>query len=65
MALFVDDELVMAPSLNATRYDGELMVPGIFTRDEPDEARRLATTLQTGALPIELSLSVAGACESS
>ncbi len=52
-AIFVDDELVSAPVIQAEITNGQAQITGNFT---PEEAKRLAQRLNEGALPVPITL---------
>ncbi len=52
-AIFVDNELVSAPVIQAEITNGQAQITGNFT---PDEAKALAGRLNEGALPVPITL---------
>jgi len=52
-AIFVDDELVSAPVIQAEITNGQAQITGNFT---PEEAKKLAARLNEGALPVPITL---------
>lgn len=53
VAIYVDNELVSAPTVQAEIVDGRAVISGNFT---PDEAKELAQRLNEGALPVPIEL---------
>ena len=53
IAVFLDDELLIAPVAQAWIRDGRSQITGNFTREE---ARTLAIQLESGSLPVPLEL---------
>jgi preprotein translocase subunit SecD len=53
IAVFLDDELLIAPVAEAWIRDGRSVITGNFTREE---ARTLAIQLESGSLPVPLEL---------
>jgi len=51
IGMFLDDELISSPGIKEREYHGKGFISGNFTWDE---ARRLATQLRSGALPVPL-----------
>ena len=54
-AIVVDDEVLSAPFIRATRFGGRAQLRGVggFT---PGEAQALVAAATSGAMPVELSL---------
>ncbi len=52
-AIFVDDELISAPTIQAEITNGEAQITGNFTAEE---AKSLASRLNEGALPVPITL---------
>mgnify|MGYP006269998481 FL=1 len=53
LAIFLDGELISAPTINEPITGGEATISGGF---DPDEARELAQNLNFGALPVPIEL---------
>jgi len=53
VAIFVDDELVSAPTVQSEITDGEAVISGSFTLEE---AKNLSQRLNEGALPVPITL---------
>jgi preprotein translocase subunit SecD len=53
LAIFLDGELISAPTINEAITGGTAIISGGFT---PDEARELAENLNFGALPVPIEL---------
>lgn len=49
LAIFLDDQLISAPTVNAVISDGKALISGAFTSSE---AKQLAIELNAGALPV-------------
>lgn len=54
LAIFLDNELISAPTVQTAITDGNAVITGKFT---VDEAKKLAIQLNAGALPVPLKLS--------
>lgn len=52
LAIFLDDELLSAPTVRSELTDGSASITGSYTRDE---ANKLADTINLGALPLKLT----------
>ncbi|MGG4221497.1 protein translocase subunit SecD [Paenibacillus jamilae] len=52
LAIFLDDELLSAPTVRSELTDGSASITGNYTRDE---ANKLADTINLGALPLKLT----------
>ncbi|MBE3648626.1 protein translocase subunit SecD [Paenibacillus polymyxa] len=52
LAIFLDDELLSAPTVRGELTDGSASITGSYTRDE---ANKLADTINLGALPLKLT----------
>ncbi|AZH30789.1 protein translocase subunit SecD [Paenibacillus sp. M-152] len=52
LAIFLDDELLSAPTVRGELTDGSASITGNYTRDE---ANKLADTINLGALPLKLT----------
>jgi hypothetical protein len=61
-AVVFDDEVLMAPVLNATSYGGQAQISGGSEGFTLDEAARLVTVLRFGSLPLEVREIAFGAC---
>lgn len=61
-AIVLDDDLVSAPFIGATRFGGRVQIAGDFT---PQEADALATVQRFGPLPLEIHEIAFGACQPS
>jgi preprotein translocase subunit SecD len=53
LAIYLDDELISAPTINTAILNGSGVITGDF---EYDEARELAIQLNAGALPVPVSI---------
>lgn len=53
IAIFLDNQLISAPTVQSAITNGEAIITGKFTADE---AKELATRLNSGALPVPISL---------
>jgi preprotein translocase subunit SecD len=53
LAIFLDDQIVSAPTINTPILDGNAVISGNF---KLDEAKQLATQLNAGALPIPIKV---------
>jgi protein-export membrane protein SecD len=53
VAIFLDGELISAPTVQTVIKDGRAVITGNFTLDE---AKQLATRLNSGALPVPIKL---------
>lgn len=53
VAIFLDGQLLSAPTVQAVIKDGKAVITGNFTLDE---AKQLATNLNSGALPVPIKL---------
>ena len=53
IAIFLDGQLISAPTVQTAITDGAAVISGNFT---PDDARALATRLNSGALPVPIHL---------
>lgn len=53
VAIFLDGEIISAPTVQSAITDGEAIISGNFTADE---AKNLATRLNSGALPVPIKL---------
>lgn len=53
IAIFLDNQVLSAPTVQSAITDGSAVITGNFT---PDEARALATRLNSGALPVPINL---------
>ena len=53
IAIFLDGEIISAPRVSAVITNGQAFIQGGFT---PEEAKELATRLNSGALPIPVTL---------
>lgn len=53
LAIFLDDELVSAPQIQTAILQGNAVISGSFTIEE---ARRLSTQLNAGALPVPIKV---------
>ncbi|KKU03000.1 MAG: Preprotein translocase subunit SecD [Candidatus Amesbacteria bacterium GW2011_GWB1_47_26] len=53
LAIFLDDRLVTAPTVQSVISDGRAVISGNFT---PDEAKKLVIQLNAGALPIPIHI---------
>jgi len=54
LAIFLDNEIISAPTVQTAITDGNAVITGKFT---VDEAKKLAIQLNAGALPVPLKLS--------
>ncbi|MCC3378913.1 protein translocase subunit SecD [Paenibacillus farraposensis] len=52
LAIFLDDELLSAPTVRSELTDGSASITGSYTREE---ANKLADTINLGALPLKLT----------
>lgn len=53
LAIFLDDDLLSAPKVNAVIPGGKAVIQGTFTSDD---AKKLAIALNAGALPVPLKI---------
>lgn len=53
IAIFLDNQVLSAPTVQSAITDGSAVITGNFT---PDEAKALATRLNSGALPVPINL---------
>ncbi|GAG77507.1 unnamed protein product, partial [marine sediment metagenome] len=53
MAIFLDDELISAPTVQSEIKDGKAIITGDF---ELDEAKKFALQLNAGALPVPVKI---------
>lgn len=53
LAIFLDDQLVKAPTVESAITDGKAIISGNFT---PDEAKKLTIQLNAGALPVPIHI---------
>lgn len=53
LAIFLDDQVVSAPTINTPILDGSAVISGNFTLDT---AKQLATQLNAGALPVPIKV---------
>lgn len=53
IAIYLDGQMISAPRVNEPIYSGEAVITGKFTTEE---AKELATRLNSGALPVPVSL---------
>lgn len=53
IAIFLDNEVISAPTVQSAITNGEAIITGTFTADE---AKLLATRLNSGALPVPIKL---------
>lgn len=53
IAIILDGQIISAPTVQSAITNGEAYITGNFT---PDEAKELATRLNSGALPVPISL---------
>lgn len=53
IAIFLDGQIISAPTVQSAITNGEAIITGNFTADE---AKQLATRLNSGALPVPISL---------
>jgi hypothetical protein len=61
-AIVVDDEVLSAPFIQATRFGGRAQISGGVGGLSPGEAQALVAVASSGALPVELSLDEVRAC---
>lgn len=53
LGIFIDDQLLSAPTVNQVISGGDAVITGQFT---PDEAKSLANAINSGALPVPIQL---------
>ncbi len=53
VAIFLDGQIISAPTVDTAITDGIAVISGKFT---PDDAKQLATRLDSGALPVPITL---------
>lgn len=53
LAIFLDDQLLMAPTVQTTISNGQAVITGQFT---PQEAKTISAQLNAGALPIPVNI---------
>ena len=61
-AIVLDGEVIMAPMLSASRFDGQFLIDGGFRGFSPSETQSLVTVLKYGSLPLDIREVSFGAC---
>jgi preprotein translocase subunit SecD len=64
-AIVFDNDVLVAPAINATSFAGRVQISGGFEGFTPSEVQRLVTVLKFGSLPLKIREIGFGGCEGS